>query len=81
MGIYVLEIVLDILEKLIHDSQNICECLTLNKTHISLTTLKICLISNNLTNALSTPPPEGDKTVLYIVHLIILCISTETSIY
>ena len=36
---------------------------------------------SNLTNTSSTPPPEGEKTVLYKAYLIILSTSTETSIY
>ena len=44
---YILEIVLDILDKLIHDSQNICGCLTLNEMHINLISLIICLINDN----------------------------------
>ena len=71
--VYILEIALDILNKLIHDSQNICGCLTLNAMHIKLASLIICLIDDNLTNMSSTPPSEGKKTILYIAHLIILC--------
>ena len=82
-----LEIVLSILDKLIHGSQNICGYLTLNEMHIKSISLIICSINNKLTNTPSTPPLEGkkqklkQKTVLYIAHLIILCTSTETSIY
>ena len=65
-----MEIVLDILGKLIHDPQNICGCLTLNEIHIKLTSWIIFLINGNLINMSSTPPPEGKKTVLYIEHLI-----------
>ena len=75
-----MEIVLDILDKLINDFQNVCACLTLNEVHIELASLTICLIIGNLTNTSSTHPPEVKKTVLYIVNLIILCTSTETSI-
>ena len=58
----ILEIVLDILDKLIHNSQNICGCLTLNAMLIKLTFLIICVINDNLTNTPSTPPPEGEKS-------------------
>ena len=67
--VYILEIVLDIF----------CGCLTLNRMHIKLASLIICSINNNLTNTSSTPPPEIKKTVLYLVHLIVLCPSTVTS--
>ena len=66
---------------LIHDSQNVCGCLTLNEMHIKLTSWVICLIHDNLINMSSTPAPEGKKAVLYIAHLIILSISKETPIY
>ena len=59
--VHISEIVLNILDKLIHDSQNICGCLTLNAMYIKLTYLIIGLIVHNLTNASSTPPPEGKK--------------------
>ena len=81
MYVYILEIILVILDKLIGDSQNVCGCLTMNKMLIKLASLIICLINDNLTNTPSTPPPEVKKTVLYIVHLIILSTSAETSIY
>ena len=45
--------------KLIHVSQNICGCLILNKMHIKLTSLIICLNENNLISASS--PSEGKK--------------------
>ena len=32
--------------------------------HIKLTSLIICLINDNLTNTLSTPPPEGKKYIV-----------------
>ena len=69
------------MDKLIHDSWNVCECLTLNEMHIQLASLIVCLINYNLTNTLSTPPPEVKKTVLYIVHLIIFSSWKESSIY
>ena len=59
--VYISEIVLVILDKIIHASQNICGCLTLNKMQIKLTSLITCLNNNNLTNTSSTPPPEGQK--------------------
>ena len=43
--------------------QNICECLTLNKMHINLTSLKICLINDNLNNTSSTPPQKKSSAV------------------
>ena len=39
------------------------------------------LINGNLTNTSSTPLPEWEKTIVYIAHIIVLCTSTETSIY
>ena len=59
--VYILEIVLNILDKLIHDSRNICRCLTLNEMCIKLTSLIICLINDNLPNTWSAPPTEGKK--------------------
>ena len=56
--VYILQIVLDILDKLIHDSQDSCEYLTLNAMHIKLISLIIRLI-NDITNTSSTPLPEG----------------------
>ena len=56
-----LEIVLDILEKVIHDSQNVCVCLTLNEMHIEWTSLIIYLINGNHTNTSSTHPPEQEE--------------------
>ena len=83
--VYILEIVLDILDKLIHDSWNVYWRLTVNEVGIKLAPLIIFSVNNNLTNTSSTPPPEVEKTVLYIVHSIILCTSTffvpQTSIY
>ena len=69
-----------ILNKLIYDSRNVCGCFTQNEMLIKLTFLIICLINNNFTNTASTSPSEVKKTVLYIIHLIIFCTSTETSI-
>ena len=84
MGIYVyiLEVALDTLDKLIHNSQNICGCLILNAMHIKLKFLIICFI--NLTNTSSTPPPEGKKiNTVYSTfsNFDISCTSTETFIY
>ena len=76
-----MEIVSGRLDKLIHNSRLVCGFLTLNEMHIELTSLIICSVKDNLANMPSTPPPELKKTLLYIVHLIILCISTETSIF
>ena len=45
--------------------------------HIKLESLIISLTFINVT---STPPPEVKKRVQYIVHIITLCTSTETSI-
>ena len=56
--LYILEIVLDIMDKLIDDSQNVCGCLTLNDMHIKLTSLITCSIIDNLTNTSSTSPPK-----------------------
>ena len=79
--VYILEIFLDILDKLVHASKIICRCFTLNAMHIKLTSLIICLLNGNLTNTSSTPPPEWEKTIVYIAHKIVLCTSIETSIY
>ena len=49
-SVYILEVVLDILHKFIHDSQNACACLTLNKTNIKLASLILCSINYNLPN-------------------------------
>ena len=68
------------LDKLIHDSQNVCECLTLNEIHIKLASSIIWKTIDNFTNTSSTLPPEFKKIVLYIAH-IILYTSTETFIY
>ena len=59
--VYILEIVLDKLDKLIHGFRNICGCLTLNEMHIKLALLITCLINGNLTDTSSTPPPEVKK--------------------
>ena len=80
--VYILEIILVTLNKLIYDSQNVCECLTLNEMLIKLASLIICSTNDNLTNTILTPPSEVKKQYcIYTVHLIILCTSTETSIY
>ena len=80
--IYILEIVTDILGKLIRDSPNVSRCFTLNEIHIKLTSLIICLINDNITNTSSTPPPEVKKnSTLYVAYLIILCTAAEISIY
>ena len=50
----------------IPDSRNESVCLTLNEMYIKLTSLLICLVNDNLTNMLSTPPPEV-KTKQYCV--------------
>ena len=71
----IFESVLDILDKFIYDSQNVCGCLTLNKIHFKLVSLIICSICS------LTGPPEDKKKILFIVPLIILRTSTETSIY
>ena len=57
--------------KIIHDSQNICGCLTLDEMHIELASLITFLIDYILTNTSSTPPPEVTKTELCIVNLIL----------
>ena len=60
--VYILERVLDILNKLIDDSQNICGYLTLNEIHTKLTSLMIFSNNRNLINTSWTPtPPEGKK--------------------
>ena len=73
--VYILEIVLDILDKLSHNFWNICGCLTLNEMLTELASFIICLI-NNLTNTFNW----SKRTVLYIVNLMILCTSAETCI-
>ena len=84
-NVYILEIVLEILEKLIHDSRNVCVCLTLNEIHTELASLIICLINGSLTNTPSTHRPKVIYIYIYIyiyiVNLIIFCTSTETFIY
>ena len=64
--VYLLEIALDILGKLSHDSWNVCECLTPNEMHIELTSMIICLINTNLMDTFTW----SKRTVLYIVNLI-----------
>ena len=54
------------LDRLIHDSQNVCKCLTLNKMHIKLASLIICATNKNLTNTPSTLPPEVKKNHYFI---------------
>ena len=51
-------IVPNILGKLIHDSRNVCERLTLSEMHIQLVSLMICSINYYFTNTSSTAPPE-----------------------
>ena len=58
INILILEIVLDIFEKLILDSESFCGFLTLNATHIKLISLILCLIKGKNTNMSSTPQPE-----------------------
>ena len=95
--VYMLEIVLNILEKLIHDSRNVCGYLTLNEIHIELASLIIFSIKDSITNISSVGDVlmrlslikqiimddlhDVKKTVLCIGHIIVLCTSTETSIY
>ena len=60
--VYILERVLDTLNKLINDSQNNCEYLTLNEIHTKLISLMIFSNNRNLINTSWTPtPPEGKK--------------------
>ena len=61
-----MEIVLYILDKLIHDSRNVCGYLTMNKMYIKLASLIICLVNYNFTNTSSTPPSEVKKRCLYV---------------
>ena len=72
--VYISVIVLNILDKLIHDCRNVCECLTPNEMYIKLASPITCSITDNVTKTSSRPPPEVEKTVLHIVNLIILCI-------
>ena len=78
--VYILEIVLNILDKLINDSQIICGCLILKAITIKLKSLISSLINEKITSTSSTPSLEK-KMILYIAHLIIFCSSTKTSIY
>ena len=48
--VYIVEIVLDVLDKLIHDSRKVCGCLTLNEMQIELASLIVYLINDILTN-------------------------------
>ena len=68
------------MDQLIHDSENVCECLTLIEMDIKLASLIICTTNDNLTNRSSTLPPELKKIALYIEDKI-LYTSTETFIY
>ena len=67
LNVYILEIVLDILDKLFHDSLNLCGCLTLNEMHIDLASLIICicLIKCNLTHTSSISPPTVKNSIIY----------------
>ena len=58
---YILEIILVTLNKLIYNSQNVCEYLALNEMLIKLASLIICSINDNFTNTTSTPPLEVKK--------------------
>ena len=79
--VYILEIVLSI-EKLIHASRNICGCLTLNEIHIKLTSLIIFSSNDSPSTRHQHLHLKGKKQYLvYIAHLIILCTTTENSIY
>ena len=66
--VYILEIVLDILQKLTFDSQNVCVSLTLNEMHVELASLITCLINGNITNTSSTHPPEVYKKQNSIIY-------------
>ena len=59
--VYIFEIILVTLNKLICDFRNICGCLTLNKILIKLASLVISSINDNLTNTSSKTPPEVKK--------------------
>ena len=72
--VFMLEIGLDILNKIIRGSENVCECLKLNRMYIKFASLIIWPINDNLTNTSSTPLSEVKK-VLHIIHLIILCLN------
>ena len=63
--VFILEIVLDILHKLIHDSRNVCGCLTLDEMYIELASLITCAINENLTNTSSTLPSEVKNNIIY----------------
>ena len=69
--VYVLKIVLDILDKLIHNFRNVSGCLTLNEMHIKLASLIICSINYNLTNTSSVHLPEVRKQ--YYIVILITC--------
>ena len=59
--VYVLAIVLVKFDELIHDSPNVCGCLTLNEMHIKSASLIIPSTNSNLTNSSSTPLLEVKK--------------------
>ena len=82
-NVYILQLVLDILNKLIYDSKNICGFWTMNEMHIESASLIICSINYNLTSISSALPPEVKKknSLIYIVNLIILCTSKVIFIY
>ena len=69
--VFMLEIGLNILNKIIRGSGNVCECLKLNRMHIKFASLIIWPINDNLTNTSSKPLSEVKK-VLHIIHLITL---------
>lgn len=57
---YILEIVLDIFDKLLYDYRNICLwMLILNEIHIALASLIICSINKNLANISLTPQKKS----------------------
>ena len=57
-----LEIVLDILDKVIHDFPNVCGYFKGIKMYIKPASLIICLINYKLTNTSSTAPPNFKKS-------------------
>ena len=75
-----MEIALDILHNLIHDSQNVCECLTLDEMYIELASLIICSINESLNNILSTPYPEVKKQSIIYSKFNKFVYLTDTSI-
>ena len=56
-----LEIVLDILDKVIHDFPKVCEYFKVIEMYIKRASLIICLINYKLTNTSSTTPPKLKK--------------------